>query len=335
MIQETVPANEDHFCQLLTALLREKMTRESTTMVQRDSHPKQHGLVKAHFTVVDDLASEFRWGVLQPAAQYQAWVRFSNQHAPPQSDRKKDIRGAAIKLINIKGNKLNTPDGNRSSQDFVVISTPVFVTRDVREFYHLIEALVAGKPALLWHFLRHPRSLWNFLCSNKTHYSPLNIRYWSTTPYLLGADKVVKYSLIPQTKSPAKREPSAGDDFLRRNMVDQLSQRDYLFDFCIQEQKNPRSMPIEDPGKRWSERRSPFIKVATLTIAQQHFDSPSQHAYGRDLSFNPWHGLSAHKPLGGINRARRKVYDQLSDFRHQANQAPRQEPTNMNVPTSN
>ena len=47
----------------------------------------------------------------------------------------------------------------------------------------------------------------------------------------------------------------------------------------------------------------------------------------RDLSFTPWHSLAAHKPLGGINRARKTVYTAISTLRHQLNGVPRQEPT--------
>ena len=38
-----------------------------------------------------------------------------------------------------------------------------------------------------------------------------------------------------------------------------------------------------------------------------------------NLSFNPWHSLPAHRPLGGINRARKVVYPALSKLRHERN----------------
>lgn len=335
MILDTVPPDEDHYCQLLTELLREKMIRENPTVMQRDAHPKQHGLVKASFKIVTDLPPELSCGVFKAGKEYQAWVRFSNQNAPAQPDSVKDIRGAAIKLMNVPGEKLSTPDGNQTSQDFVTISTPVFVTHDVREFYYLIKALVSGKLALLWHFLWNPRSLMNLLRSNKKDPSPLSIRYWSTTPYLLGVDKVVKYSLIPQNNAGSLRATAPSDqldeNYLRQNMIEALSQEDSLFDFCVQLQKDPKRMPIEDPGKLWRETESPFIKVATLTIPKQKFDTPEQDTLGRTLSFSPWHSLPEHRPLGGINRARRKIYNNLSEFRHAANHVKRREPTHFDL----
>ena len=33
------------------------------------------------------------------------------------------------------------------------------------------------------------------------------------------------------------------------------------------------------------------------------------------LSFNPWHALADHRPLGDFNRARRSIYDAMAAFR--------------------
>jgi hypothetical protein len=37
------------------------------------------------------------------------------------------------------------------------------------------------------------------------------------------------------------------------------------------------------------------------------------------MSFNPWHAVPAHKPLGGINRLRQAVYQAISKLRHEMN----------------
>jgi hypothetical protein len=49
-------------------------------------------------------------------------------------------------------------------------------------------------------------------------------------------------------------------------------------------------------------------------------------ALGENLSFTPWHALPEHRPLGGINRARKVIYDLISTFRHRENDQPRREP---------
>jgi hypothetical protein len=48
------------------------------------------------------------------------------------------------------------------------------------------------------------------------------------------------------------------------------------------------------------------------------------------LSFNPWHGIEAHQPLGSIMRVRRQAYESSSRFRHEMNAQPRREPQNIN-----
>lgn len=332
MIEEHIPLHENEYREKLITLLRDKMIRENPETMHRDAHPKQHGLVKAYFKVVENLPQHLNIGVFQPNKQYDCWMRFSNQNAPPQNDQEKDIRGAAIKLMNVDGEKIDSGDGNQTSQDFVTISTPMFVTHDVKEFCLLIKALVKGKLALIWHLLFYPRSALNLLRSNKCFSSPLTTRYWSTTPYLLGDDQEVKYSIVPP-KIELQQGTSTNDpDYLRHTLVKQLSEREYRLDFCVQLRTHPDCMPIEDPGKRWSETLSPFIKVAEIIIPQQVFDTPEQNVFGRNMSFNPWHSLAQHRPLGGINRARRIIYNELSKFRHAQNHAVRDEPINFDIP---
>jgi hypothetical protein len=118
---------------------------------------------------------------------------------------------------------------------------------------------------------------------------------------------------------------TAAPDFLRDNLV----RRGAAFDFMVQLRAHPDAMPIEDPTIEWSESAAPFVPVARVTIAPQEFDQPTQRAFCENLSFTPWHGLDAHRPLGGINRVRRTVYETVSQLRHELNGVVRQEPTSF------
>ena len=75
------------------------------------------------------------------------------------------------------------------------------------------------------------------------------------------------------------------------------------------------------------ERLSPRVSVATLRIPKQKFDSPAQIAFARRLSYNPWHCIAAHRPLGNQSRARRRMYYELSKLRHDMNGALHYEPS--------
>ena len=90
-------------------------------------------------------------------------------------------------------------------------------------------------------------------------------------------------------------------------------------------------MPVEDAVTVWDERLSQFQKVASICISKQSFVSHEQFRFAEDLSFNPWHALPHHRPLCGINRARRAIYEAISKYRHEKNGVPSREPTGEEI----
>ncbi|MDT8999575.1 catalase family protein [Paucibacter sp. APW11] len=329
---ESPPANEAQCINDLAARLQAKIVRDNAGgPMRRDAHPKMHGLVRAEFIVEPDLPEELRIGVFaEPGKTYPAWIRFSNQDGTIQPDINADIRGMAIKLMGVPGDKLLEAERQERTQDFIVISTPVFVTRDVEEFDDLIKALTGSLWAKLCFFLTHWHVAGNLLRSMKKHANPLQLRYWSTTPYLLGT-RAVKYSAIPRAPATDTIPDSPGDDYLREAMVRQLARKEVVYDFAVQLQTDAAAMPIEDPSIEWPEALSTFRKVAAIRIPAQQFDSPAQRVFGENLSFTPWHSLPEHRPLGGINRARKIVYAAISTFRHAQNGVPRREPVDWTI----
>ena len=87
------------------------------------------------------------------------------------------------------------------------------------------------------------------------------------------------------------------------------------FDFRIQLQTDPHRMPIESASVIWPERLSQPVTTARLQLPVQAFDSPEQLAFARNLSFQPWHSIPDHRPLGSQNRARKAIYYELSKLR--------------------
>jgi len=144
----------------------------------------------------------------------------------------------------------------------------------------------------------------------------------------------MQYSVWPKRKKRTRiprlpfRPP---DDYLRNAMVATLEQEDVEFDIRLQLQTDPYRMPIENNAVLWPEKRSPRIAAATLRIPRQKFNSPAQIEFEKRLSYNPWHCIPEHRPLGNQSRARKRMYWVLSQLRHDMNAVPHYEPTGDEV----
>ena len=78
-------------------------------------------------------------------------------------------------------------------------------------------------------------------------------------------------------------------------------------------------MPIEDATAEWDPEESPFVSVARLRIPKQDFDTVDRMAWCEAVAFDPWCCLAEHRPLGNMNRARRRIYPELARFRDERN----------------
>jgi len=121
------------------------------------------------------------------------------------------------------------------------------------------------------------------------------------------------------------------DNYLRDAMVATLAEQDVEFDILLQVQTDPFKMPIENNAVLWPTRLSPRVPAAMLRIPKQTFDSPEQLAFARVLSYNPWHAIPEHRPLGNQSRARKRMYYELSQLRQQMNGVEHYEPTGDEV----
>lgn len=298
--------------------------------VKRGQHAKHHGCVKAEFIVEENLPENIKFGVFKEPCSFPAWIRFSNGSGnAAQPDTQGDARGMTVKLMGVEGEKLL--DDEKHTQDFLTINHPVFFIRNIPDYVDFFNALkeAPGKPPLKFFFPSFNPFKWRLsefniiraIRGNKVG-NPLLIQYWSTTPYKLG-DKVIKYSLKPTAPATDTQPTSSSENYLREAMVEYLKNKEASFDFLVQLQTDPVKMPIEDATVEWD---SPFIKVATIKIPLQTFDSDEQMEFCEHLSYNPWHSLEAHRPLGGVNRARNLVYSTISQRRRELNDVSPPEP---------
>jgi hypothetical protein len=302
---------------------------------ERGGNTKTHGIVRGEFVVHEDLPVALRHGIFAEPRTYRAWVRFSGPgpYITPDID---DVgfMSISIKLMGVPGPKLM--EDEKFTQDMFGVSPPTFVTPDTKANAQLqIESL---KNAQIYYFVNFHRphlldlimqGLWT-----KTQSSPFEAPYFSCVPYLLGEGQAMQYSVWPHSKTRTRtprlplRPP---DDYLRDAMVASLAAGDVAFDVRVQRQTDPHLMPIENAAVLWPERLSPRVSVATLRLPRQTFNTPAQMEFAKRLSYNPWHCIPGHRPLGNQSRARRKMYAELSKLRHTMNAIPHYEPTGDEV----
>ena len=313
---------EDKLAEEMVGVIVERM-KPQQGRVRRGQHAKPTGCVRGVFTIRDDVADDLRHGVFrQPNQSFQAIVRFSNSSETISPDGKGDARGMAVKLLDVEGTPAVPGTANRW-QDFLTVNHPVFPFATPAEYVKLVRIrqapLVGGLLAVGWLALFHSRHLKIVkTIRGKRVASPLDLRYWSGSPYWLGPPgtthaRAVKYSLVPRYEGtvPPSAPNNPPADYLSRALEGHLKTREAVFDFRVQLQSDPVTMPVEDTSVEWDEGVSKPIVVATLTIGVQDVDSSEGRALAEEceaMSFSPWNALAEHRPMGGINRLRRAVY---------------------------
>jgi hypothetical protein len=320
---------------------REKSAGHGIAVAVRDAHPNHHAFVTARFIIDPSEAFEGRplCGVFaERGREYRALIRFSASLPRKGPDTRSDLRGIAIKLLEVDGEKLMAGDDSRS-QDFLLASSKKFFVRNAIDYVEFTVSFERGSLHLPWYFLRTPRR-WSdgIALLRPTMWRPVAFRlnsllrasYFSQTPYKW-LDTAVKYRVEASdaTRAVAPRFARKADtpQYLRDTMMRHLAAEHVVLDFSVQLQTDAERMPIEDPMVLWDEKESPFHKVATIIIPKQDFHTPAHWEWAEKISFTPWRGLSDHRPLGGINRTRRVVYEEISGLRRWLNRVDPVEPT--------
>lgn len=292
-------------------------------LVLRDTHPKSNGLLFCKFEVLRDLPNEYRVGLFAEPKTYNCWMRFSNSEPMVTPDHDVDFRGIALKLFEVPGDNLQ--DDENGTHDFLFIAHDAFFAANPKDFFSFFFHIFTYGPRIgrpLYFIPLRLRLLWNALIGRRSYGHPFEIIWFSCAPFKFG-DRVVKYKLF--SKWP-KSEPDRGDpDYLRKRLAETLKTQSHTMDFMVQFQEDPNRDLIETTAKPW--RIPTFRTVARLHIPKQKFDSPDHLQFDENMTFNPWHCLPDHRPVGGINRARRDVMRAIQEFRLAQNGRQR---TNVN-----
>jgi hypothetical protein len=323
--------------------------------VLRGVHPKSHGCVSARFEILQTLPDNVPAVGLfaEPGRVFEnVDVRFSNAATLVRPDSTGNVhgsRGMAIKLHGVNGRLIDSGSGGEQTQDLLMINQPVFAFANVEDYEVLSRVLVDNKDEAAAFFaerLAIPPTAPTIPSEKRALQtagnvkriqaasvaagafqeppaSPVDNDYFGAAPFLCGPDHVMRFKVSAASRSDAAPDV-ADENYLRNALKTRLkpghTDGEVKFEFKVWIRLASETQPdvdIEDATQDWKggEDPSKYVTVAALTIPLQDFDTPEQNQKDEQLNFTPWHCLEAHRPLGGINRLRRAVYQASVMFR--------------------
>ncbi|GAA2154846.1 MULTISPECIES: catalase family protein [Glycomyces] len=313
----------------------------------RDAHAKSHGVLKGELRVLPNLPEHLAQGLFAEERTYPVILRLSTAPGDLRSDQVPVQRGFAVKVIGAPGPR--AVDDGFTTQDFLLVNHPTLPFGNIAE-YAKLQGLLEKQPGQSDQTLQRagfaartaakvleaahrplPPAVETLAAANnhilgETFHSMAAVRY---------GDYVAKISAAPKSSNVKaltgkKIEKRDGESALRRLVADFFGKQDAEYELRAQLCTDVEKMPIEDASKLWPEELSPHQPIAALSFPAQEPYSDERRRYADDvLSFNPWHALEAHRPLGSIMRSRRKAYPRSSDFRHGYNGINEQEPSSL------
>lgn len=315
------------------------MTSQSETVEKREghavraSHAKSSACVIGELVITENLPPELAQGLFAQPGTYPVAVRFAQGPGETLGDRVSTHRGMSIKVFGVEGEKL--PGHDADTQDFVLATGTTFpsgtakgflrdgtviggsagmpegvksaVSSTMRNFNRLLHAF--GTESAKADFFGHPFS------------HPMSEGYFSQAPIRFG-DFVAKLGVVPVAAEQLqladwRLDPHEDEDGFRHAASAYFEKHEAVYELKAQLWSDADKQPIEDASVDWPVDISPYRTIATIRLPRQQAYSPERVRYFDEvMTFRPAHSLAAHRPLGGVMRARLQVYRALSAFRH-------------------
>jgi hypothetical protein len=347
---EQVPDDEAETISGLIQAMREitETTYADGGHAIRSVHAKSHGLLQGEIEVLADLPPELAQGAFAKPGRKLVVMRYSTNPGDILDDKVSTPRGLAIKLIGVEGERLPNSD-DQVTQDFVMVNSPSFLAPTPKAFLKSVKliakttdraprakqalsAALRGTESLLEKAGGESPTLKGMGGHPMTNL--LGETYYSVVPILYGR-YFAKLSLVPvspELKALTDQTVDLSDkpNGLREAITAHFATHGGRWELRVQLATDIDKMPIEDASVVWPEALSPFVTVARIEVQPQSAWSEARAQVVDDqMAFSPWHGLAAHRPLGGIMRSRKPAYEMSSDFRARHNGCPMHEPKSM------
>jgi hypothetical protein len=327
-----------------TMLKISEKTYEDGGHAIRSVHAKSHGLLRGEIEIAADLPPVLAQGLFAKSGRHPVVMRFSTIPGDILDDSVSTPRGLALKIFDVEGERL--PDADGATQDFVMVNGKVFNAPNNKVFLNNLKLLAAttdkaegakkvlsavnrGLETIIEAFGGESATLKSMGGQPETHI--LGDSFYTQVPILYG-DYIAKLSVVPASPeltalTDAPLNVNGKPDGLREAVVEHFRTKGGVWDVRVQLCTDIEEMPVENAHKAWPEDKSPFLPVATITIGpQEAWSEALSEAVDDRMSFSPWHGITAHRPLGAVMRARRSAYKASAEFRGARNGCPMQEP---------
>jgi hypothetical protein len=315
----------------------------------RSVHAKTHGILQGYLEVDAGLPHDLAQGLFAKPGRYPIVMRFSTIPGDILDDSVSTPRALAIKVIGVEGERLEGSEGD-VTQDFVLNNGPAFgapnpkrflarlrllarTTNRAQRLKKILSAVMRQVQKVIVVITGGPNSTVATLGGHpQTHI--LGDTFYSQAP-LRFDDFIAKISVAPKspelkalTRSPLN--VNGVPNGLREAVLDFFTKNGGVWEVRAQLCTDLEHMPIENAAVVWSEEVSPYQRIARITVKPQLAWSEVRSSVVDDgMSFTPWHGLAAHRPLGGIMRVRKAAYEAAKKFRAERNGRVIQEPREM------
>lgn len=344
---EQIPDDEAETSRELAETLRQIMetTFKDNGHANRSVHAKGHGLLRGKVTILEGLPAELAQGAFVKPGTLPAYLRFSTNPGDVLDDKVSTPRGLALKIVGVEGSRLPGSEG-QVTQDFVTANAKAFTSATPKAFLKTLKMLAKttdkapGMKKALSAALRGVESLVESVDGEsatlkslgghpQTHI--LGETFTTVVPILYGP-YYAKLAIVPVSPSlteltDLKVELKGDPDGLRHAVEAFFRQNGGTWELRVQLATDIEKMPIEDASVKWSEALSPYVTVARVEVEPQAaWDDEKVRDIDDGMAFSPWHGLAAHRPLGGIMRVRRPSYEMSAQFRATHNGCPIHEP---------
>jgi hypothetical protein len=315
------PQEEEHLGLLLESFTRiNRLLLDPGRLAISDGQAQHHALLKGELRILPDLPAPLAQGLFQREGRHPVLLRLSSAPGNLGLEAGSCLHGVALKVLGVEGPKVLAREAEALTQDFLFVNLPAIPEGAADTYLRQqlkLEAVAGPGEARPSTFLRDTTATLPFNAGVLGPGQPLT-HILGDTFYSLAAlrhgDYVAKLGLFPVSENLA---PLRGRTFaasqahaLRDAVAGFFAHEGAEYELRAQLCTDLVSMPVEDGRVRWPESRSPYQPVARLVLAPQASDSPARQRCLQDtLTFNPWHCLPAHRPLGSLMRVRRKAYE--------------------------